>query len=684
MANKVEEKMSLRVRIFGAANIVFILGFIALITVVTVLMNKNAEQAGRELLLANAKIQADIAYLEIGETQTIISSYSDQIQQAMQRVELTRTQMAEITRDFLKANPSVDGMVMILEPDLFGLDAENISAGFSNKFGRFAPYFYRKNGSIGWRPAPVEDPSSKDWYDVPLNKGTDMVTAPYPSQIQGKTVMTVSASSTMHDKNGMPMGIVGGDIYLNEIIDNFNEVREFRSGYVGLISDNGRWVVNSNDRLEGEEVSSEISKLIKKAAKTGIVQDLGENSLAVHPVVLRDTDQIWYAIISVDHSELLAGAHSTRNNAIITALICLALGVLVLWFVGGSIARPVVTLTERMNALTKGNVKDLVAHTERKDEIGQMAKALEVFVRTAVERLKLQSQTEQEQEARERRKTQVDELVADFEREIQEYMNTVAESLSELEQSSNELAGIAENTTERSKTAANSSEEASSNVQTVASAAEELAASIEEISRQIGQRQKVVSNATSMAQVTNEKIESLDSAAQRIGEVVTLIQAIAEQTNLLALNATIEAARAGEAGKGFAVVAAEVKELANQTSKATEEISSQIIGIQGSSQEAVTAIAAITKTMADVSDMTSTIAAAVEQQGAATNEISQNVQQAATGTQDVAENMVGVSSAASETSTTASQFLSSSRELSAQADTLRENISKFLHSVKSA
>lgn len=406
--------MSLRLRIFAAANIVFLFGFVALIAVVTILMNNAAEKAGEEQLLESSQIQADIAYRAISETQTIIASYSDQIQQTLRRVELSRDQMAEITRDFLKANKSVDGMVMILEPDLYGLDAENKGKGFSNENGRFAPYFFRSGGNIGWRPAPIEHESSKDWYDVPLNKGADMVTAPYSSEIDGETVMTVSASSTLLDQNGKPMGIVGGDIYLNDIIDSFNVTRKFKSGFVGLISDNSRWVAHSNSSLEGEEVSSAIQNLIRVASADGVVQNLGDTSMAAFPVTLRDTDQTWFAIISVDDSELLAAANETRNDAIITALICLLLGTGVLWLVGTSIAKPVVGLTVRMNTLTKGNVKEPVPYTDRKDEIGQMAKALEVFVGNAVERLKLQSDSEQEQESRVLRQKHIDELIADL------------------------------------------------------------------------------------------------------------------------------------------------------------------------------------------------------------------------------------------------------------------------------
>jgi len=349
------------------------------------------------------------------------------------------------------------------------------------------------------------------------------------------------------------------------------------------------------------------------------------------------------------------------------------------------ITRPLGSITTVMRTLAEGSLDISVPFLQRRDEIGEMAGAVQVFKDNAVRTKALEAeQVEQKRRAEEERRAAMLQLAKQFEESIGGVIQTMTGAVSDLQESSEEMASTANETSAQATTVATAAEQASTNVQTVASAAEELSGSIGEISRQVAQASEIASAAVNEAERTNVKVQGLARAAEKIGEVVALITDIAEQTNLLALNATIEAARAGDAGKGFAVVASEVKNLANQTAKATDEIGAQITGIQTATQEAVSAIESITKTISKINEVNAGVASAVEEQGAATQEIARNVEQAAAGTQEVSANIGGVSQAANETGTAAEQINRAAGELSQQSEKLRAEVDKFLASVRTA
>jgi methyl-accepting chemotaxis protein len=366
------------------------------------------------------------------------------------------------------------------------------------------------------------------------------------------------------------------------------------------------------------------------------------------------------------------------------ALVVLAAVGLIASYQSRKITRPLADVTTAIRRLTNDEHNFTIQHTERPDEIGELAQGLLKF-RDHVEAAE-RSNAEQlrRQEAQLARQREIERLAAEFDSQIAHVAKSVTAAATQMQSTSQSMSAIAEQTRLQSSAVASAAEHAAMNVQTVAAATEELSVTEAEIARQVETSARIADTAVREAQRSGEIVASLTEAAGRIGEVVDLISAIAGQTNLLALNATIEAARAGEAGKGFAVVAGEVKNLATQTSKATAEIGAQIGAVQSSAREAAEAISSIANIIRDISSTSSQVAAAVEEQTAATHEIARNVEQAANGTQEVSHNIVEVSMAAQTAGSTATEVLQAAGELSGQASELRRYVEDFLHGVRNA
>jgi methyl-accepting chemotaxis protein len=359
------------------------------------------------------------------------------------------------------------------------------------------------------------------------------------------------------------------------------------------------------------------------------------------------------------------------------------IGLVLAYFIGIGITRPINRMVGAMGRLSENDLDVDIPGETRTDEIGDMAKAVQVFKDNAIEVDRMTAaQKVQAKKAEEEKVALMQKMASDFEASVGTIISSVTTASGEMQSSAQSMSSTATETASQSQAMTSAAEIASTNVGSVSAATEELSASISEISRQVSQSATIASNATSDADAANIKIESLKEAADKIGEVVQLITDIAEQTNLLALNATIEAARAGDAGKGFAVVASEVKNLATQTSKATEEISLQISEIQGATNESVSAIQGISTTINEINEVSSSISAAVEQQGAATQEIANSIEQAALGTAEVTSNVTGVNNAMTQTGNAASQVLEVSNQLAQQSETLRDEVDKFVKQVR--
>jgi methyl-accepting chemotaxis protein len=439
--------------------------------------------------------------------------------------------------------------------------------------------------------------------------------------------------------------------------------------------------------LDGKKDGEAAAQLAKLVA--GVDRVRKETLAPINEEISALTDQITAFAkqrATESRAEAEAEAESVARTSFVTGVLVALLLIAACIFSVFSIARPMRALTVAMDKLAGGDFSVVLPGLGRKDEVGEVAGAVEKFkiVSEQKAREEAEAKMRQDQIAAEQRKLEMRKLADSFEGAVGEIVGTVSSASTELEASATTLTSTAERTQQLTTVVAAASEEASTNVQSVASATEELSSSITEISRQVQESARVASEAVGQARNTTERVSELSRAATRIGDVVELINTIAGQTNLLALNATIEAARAGEAGKGFAVVASEVKALAEQTAKATGEIGQQISGIQTATQESVGAIKDISDTIEKLSEISSTIAAAVEEQGAATQEISRNVQQAAHGTHQVSSNIADVQRGASETGSASSQVLSAAQMLSTDSDRLKLEVGKFLETVRAA
>ena len=360
-------------------------------------------------------------------------------------------------------------------------------------------------------------------------------------------------------------------------------------------------------------------------------------------------------------------------------------GVLAL-LLGKGISRPMTAMCKAMRELAGGNFEVVLPGLGRRDELGEMAGAVEEFKLQAIAKAERDAaaQEAQSRASSAARRTELIRFADDFEAAVGAIVSNVSASAVQLESAAGTLTRTAEATQGLSSQVAGASEQASSNMQSVAAATEELSMSVDEIGRRVRESNKIAEAAVIQAEQTDGRIGKLSRAAQQIGDVVKLITAIAEQTNLLALNATIEAARAGDAGRGFAVVASEVKSLASQTAKATDEISSHILGMQGATQESVAAIKEIGGTIAQMSTIASTIASAVEQQSSATQEIARSVQNVAHGTQEAAANIMQVNRGATETGSASEEVLNSAKILSTDSTRLREELDRFMANIRAA
>jgi methyl-accepting chemotaxis protein len=606
----------------------------------------------------------------------------------------------------VKANQQYVAVWTAWEPNAFdGEDAKYVNADGKATFpdakaydatGRFVPYVFAKDGGFDMTPLTDYDkPGAGDYYLLAQKSGKQQIIEPYPYQVGDKTVIMTSLVTPIII-DGKVLGVVGLDLDLAAIQNRLAQIKPYETGAVSLISAQGVWAAYGDPKQVMKPIEAQEPDLAK--AKDSIAKgqafelpdysDVQKMNLlrVFQPAEVGTTGTPWSVMVDLPEDKILAPSRDlTLYTVIASAVLVVALSIITAILMRVQVATPLRRLTSTIDTLAGGQTSIEVPSTERRDELGVMARAINVFRERLIEVDDLRHQrAEAEKVAAAERKKMMQDLADGFERSVKGIVDAVSQAAVHLQSSAQTMAGVAEDSTQQAGAVAAAANEASASVTTVASAAEELSASIAEITRQMTESATSTRQAVSEVGRMGTTIESLTGAADKIGGIIQIINDIASQTNLLALNATIEAARAGDAGKGFAVVANEVKALATQTARATDEIASQITSMQSITRDAVQTVTTISTTIDRVNEISNAIAAAVEEQSSATREISNNAQQAATGTNEVNSNISGVSTAAQHAGHASGQVLTAATQLSHEADKLRHEVDTFITRVRAS
>jgi len=595
------------------------------------------------------------------------------------------------------------------------LDFANDGSAYSKLHAKFHPYFRKLQQERGYYNVFIFDTQGNLIYSVfkELDYATNMNTGQWKETDLANSFRAAMAAQQKSDQFFFdfnpyaPSADAPASFISQPIVEEgkiigvmafqmpIGKINHIMNNKTGLGETGEAMLVGSDHLMRSDSRFSEESTILSKSIESkaadyalsgqkghGVFMENGEEmEMSYTPLNFMGTK--WALLVTQANSEVLEPVNHLLILLIIGAVVMTAIMAVFALIVARSISKPIVTMTGAMNELAGGNTDIMVPAKDQKDEIGEMADALEVFRTNAIEKAQAEVAAKQvEEQAAKDKKEAMETLASTFEQSVAGVLEAVQQAVEATQAKAQAMSEQTDSAVQNANTVASSAEEMNVNVDTVSAGAHELSKSIEEISGQVARSNEISQKAVKTAKESGEQVRELVTATDRIGNAVSLINEIAEQTNLLALNATIEAARAGEAGKGFAVVAAEVKDLAQQTAEATEEISSTIQAVQDATNRSAGSIDVVTETINEIAHVVAAISAAVEEQSAATHNISGNVNEAATATADVARNITNISQSVTQSGEASREVSQLVQSVNDQMQSLQQEVNGFIKTIR--